>query len=92
MALSNQLLPLTIALGGTSATTADGAVVNLGFTQNIEVVTEAFSNFQQGTLYFVVSGTAPDFTLVKIHYGQSDEPGGGVILPGTGGGLPEPYA
>lgn len=68
MALSSQLLPLSIALGGTNATTADGAVVNLGFTQNIQVVNEAWSDFEAGTLYFIVSGTAPDFTLTKIHY------------------------
>lgn len=44
------------------------AVVNLGFTQNIEVVTQSFSDFEQGVLYFIVSGTAPDFTLEGIHY------------------------
>lgn len=70
MALSNQLPPLSIALGGTNATTADGAVVNLGFTQDIQVVNESWSDFEAGTLYFIVSGTAPDFTLVKIHYEQ----------------------
>lgn len=70
MALSNQLLPVTIALGGTSATTADGAVVNLGFTQDIQVVNETWSDFEPGVLYFVVSGSGPDFTLTKIHYEQ----------------------
>lgn len=68
MASSSQILPLSIALGGTGASTADGAVVNLGFTQNIEVVTQSFSDFEQGVLYFIVSGTAPDFTLEGIHY------------------------
>lgn len=68
MASSSQLLPLSIALGGTNATTADGAVVNLGFTQDIQVVNQAWNDFEAGTLYFIVSGTAPDFTLEGIHY------------------------
>lgn len=68
MAGSDQLFPVGIDKGGTGATTAEGAVTNLGFTQNIEVVNSAFSAFEQGTLYFIVSGTAPDFTLTGIHY------------------------
>lgn len=68
MASASQLLPLSIALGGTGSTTADGAVVNLGFTQDIQVVNTSWSDFDRGVLYFIVSGTAPDFTLEGIHY------------------------
>lgn len=68
MAVSNKLMPTDVKYGGTGATTAAGAVTNLGFTQNIQVVSTAFSNFQTGVLYFVVAGSGPNYTVESIHF------------------------
>ena len=68
MAVSSKLIPTDIKYGGTGATTASGAAANLGFTQNIQVVNTSFKNFQAGTLYFVVSGSGPNYTPELIHF------------------------
>ena len=64
----SQLFPTPIERGGTGGITEEEAVANLGFTQDIEIVNSTFSSFKAGTIYFIVSGTSPDFTLTGIHY------------------------
>ena len=84
------ILPDTTLLEGTELQSFGGA---LGFRGASSSGEEGFLSIEaDGRIRIWTSTNAPYYFGCAAFPVRTDEPGGGVILPGTGGGLPEPYA